>query len=79
MQVKILGTGCANCVNLEKNTRVALATLGLDAEVVKVTDVGEIASYGIMRTPGLVLDEQVLVSGRVPRADEIAKLISTHS
>jgi small redox-active disulfide protein 2 len=79
MQVKILGSGCANCVNLEKNARAALATLGLDAEVVKVTDVAEIASYGIMRTPGLVLDEQVLVSGRVPHADEIAQLFSANS
>lgn len=76
MQVKILGSGCANCVKLEKNARAALATLGLDAEVVKVTDFAEIAAYGIMRTPGLVLDEQVLVSGRVPQADEIARLLT---
>lgn len=76
MQVKILGSGCANCVNLEKNTRAALATLGMDAEVIKVTDFADIASYGIMRTPGLVVDEQVLVSGRVPRADEIAQLLT---
>jgi small redox-active disulfide protein 2 len=77
MIVKILGSGCANCHRLEANTRDALATLGLEATVEKVTDVGDIASYGVMRTPGLVVDEQVLVSGRVPDAREIATLLST--
>ncbi len=75
MHVKILGSGCANCVNLEKNTRAALATLGLEAEITKVTDFGDIAAYGVMRTPGLVVDEKVLVSGRVPKADEIEGLL----
>ena len=77
MIVKILGSGCANCHRLEANTRDALATLGLEATVEKVTDVGDIASYGVMRTPGLVVDEQVLVSGRVPDAREIATMLST--
>ena len=76
MQIKILGSGCANCINLEKNTRAALAALGQEAEFVKVTDFGEIASYGIMRTPGLVVDEEVLLSGRVAKAAEIAELLA---
>lgn len=76
MIIKILGSGCANCTRLEANTKDALATLGVDATIEKVTDVGDIASYGIMRTPGLVVDEQVLVSGRVPDAAEIATLLS---
>jgi len=76
MQVKILGSGCANCKALEKNARTAIATLGLDAEVTKVTDYADIAAYGIMKTPGLVVDEQVLVSGRVPKPDEIAQLLA---
>jgi small redox-active disulfide protein 2 len=75
MIIKILGSGCANCHRLEANTRDALATLGMDATIEKVTDVGDIASYGVMRTPGLVVDEQVLVSGRVPDAKEIARLL----
>lgn len=75
MQIKILGSGCANCINLEKNTRAALATLGKRAEFTKVTDFAEIAAYGIMRTPGLVVDEQVVVSGRVPKPAEIAELL----
>ena len=76
MIVKILGPGCANCHNLEKNTRAALADLGLEATVEAVTDYGQIAGYGIMRTPGLVVDEEVLVSGRVPKPAEIAKLLA---
>ena len=77
MHIKVLGPGCANCVNLEKNTRAALASLGMEASVEKVTDYADIAGYGIMRTPGLVVDEQVLVSGRVPKAAEIAQLLSS--
>ena len=77
MNIKILGPGCANCVNLEKQARQAVEQLGLDATIEKVTDYAEIAGYGIMRTPGLVVDEQVLVSGRVPKAAEIAQLLSS--
>lgn len=76
MHVKILGSGCANCVNLEKNTREALAALGVEATIEKVTDFADIAGYGIMRTPGLVVDEQVLLSGRVAKPAEIAQLLS---
>ena len=77
LSIKILGPGCANCVNLEKQARQAVEQLGLDATIEKVTDYTEIAGYGIMRTPGLVVDEQVLVSGRVPKAAEIAQLLSS--
>ncbi len=76
MNVKILGPGCKNCRHLETRTREALEGLGLQAEVEKVTDYGEIASYGIMSTPGLVVDDQVLVSGRVPDTRELGELIS---
>ena len=75
MLIKILGPGCKNCANLERATRQAVADLGLEATIEKVTDYGQIASYGVMKTPGLVVDEQVLVSGRVPSADEIAALL----
>lgn len=76
MHIKVLGPGCANCVNLEKNTRDALASLGLEATVEKVTDYADIAGYGIMRTPGLVVDEQVVLSGRVAKPAEIAQLLA---
>lgn len=74
--IKILGPGCANCVNLEKQARQAVEQLGLDATIEKVTDYAEIAGYGIMRTPGLVVDEQVVLSGRVARPAEIAGLLA---
>lgn len=76
MNIKILGSGCKNCVALERNTREALADMDLVAEVTKVTDYPTIASYGIMKTPGLVVDEQVIVSGRVPRPAEIRELLA---
>lgn len=77
MIIKILGSGCGNCVRLEANTKQALAKLDMQASVEKVTDYAEIASYGVMRTPGLVVDERVLVSGRVPDTAEIASLLSS--
>lgn len=76
MIIKILGPGCANCRRLEERTREAVSGLGLDAEVEEVTDVAEIAGYGVMRTPGLVVDDHVVVSGRVPTASEIASLLA---
>lgn len=76
MIVKILGPGCNNCKHLEKATREALAGLGLDATVEKVEDYPTIVGYGIMSTPGLVVDEKVLVSGRVPKPVEIRDLLA---
>jgi small redox-active disulfide protein 2 len=76
MIVKILGPGCTNCQNLERATREAIAELGLDATVEKVTDYPTIAGYGVMSTPGLVVDEKVVVSGRVPKRAEIKLLLT---
>ncbi|MFA5974282.1 MAG: thioredoxin family protein [Lentimicrobiaceae bacterium] len=75
MEIKILGTGCSNCKNLEKATREAVAELNLDATVVKEEDIVKIMSYGIMRTPALVLDEKVLFYGRVPSVKEIKEML----
>lgn len=79
MKIDILGPGCANCVTLARHVDEAVGALGLQAEITKVTDPMEIASYGIMRTPGLVLDGDVKVSGRVPSATEVRELIAAHS
>ena len=76
MEIKILGTGCSNCKNLEKATREVVAELNLDATVVKEEDIVKIMSYGIMRTPALVLDEKVLFYGRVPSVNEIKEMLS---
>ena len=76
MRIKVLGPGCANCKRLEERTREAVASLGLDAEIEKVTDYADIAGYGVMNTPGLVVDERLVVSGRVPTTREIAALLT---
>ncbi|ETA82527.1 thioredoxin family protein [Youngiibacter fragilis] len=75
MEIKILGSGCKNCVNLAANAKEALDNLGVNGEIIKVTDFKEIASYGVMRTPGLVVDGKVVSSGKVLTAKEIAEII----
>ncbi len=76
MDIKILGSGCTNCKNLETNTRKALDELGLTVEIEKVTDPGEIVSWGVMSTPALVIDDEVVLSGRVPPADQLKQLFA---
>ena len=70
-KIEILGSGCSNCVRLEKHAREAVALAGIDAEVVKVTDYAEIMRYGILSTPGLVIDGRVVSYGRVPAPSDI--------
>jgi small redox-active disulfide protein 2 len=79
MIIKVLGTGCTNCKNLERVTREAVDALGLDATIEKVEDYVAIMGYGVMSTPALVVDEQVLVSGRVPKAAEVRELLTPAS
>ena len=74
--IKILGPGCANCENLERNAREAAVMLGIDATVEKVTDRAEFARYGLLFTPGLVVDEKLVSGGRVPTAAEITTLLA---
>lgn len=76
MDITILGPGCKNCAALEQRTREALAHLGLEATVSKVTDMMEIASYGVMRTPGLLIDGELAVSGRVPTVHALEDLLT---
>jgi small redox-active disulfide protein 2 len=76
MIIKVLGPGCANCTTLEARTKEAVAALGVEATIEKVTDYPAIAGYGIMRTPGLVVDEKVVVSGRVPTVSQIHELLT---
>ncbi|MFW5886905.1 MAG: thioredoxin family protein [Bacteroidota bacterium] len=76
MEIKILGTGCPKCKSLEKATLQAAGELNLDAEVKKVEDIQEIMGYGIMRTPGLVINGKVVVSGEVPKVSKIKEILT---
>lgn len=79
MEIKVLGTGCANCKTLEKSVYNALAELNIDADVQKVEDIQKIMAYGIMRTPALVINEKVALSGRVPSVKELKEIIEKNS
>jgi small redox-active disulfide protein 2 len=76
MEIKILGPGCPKCKTLEKLTREVVEQSGIDATVTKVDDIVAIMNYGVMTTPALVIDEKVVVKGRVPSAEEIKRLIT---
>ncbi|SCZ81005.1 thioredoxin family protein [Acidaminobacter hydrogenoformans] len=73
MIIKILGTGCTNCKKLEEHANQAVKEMGIDAKVEKVEDFMEIMKYGVMKTPALVVDEQVKSAGKVLSAEEIKK------
>jgi len=75
MTIKVLGPGCINCRTLERRTREVLSALSLDAEILKVEDLDGIVAYGIMRTPGLVIDEKVVWQGGVPTVERIKEII----
>ncbi len=79
MEIKVLGTGCAKCKSLEKVTRKAVEELNLNATVTKVEDIQKIMEYSVMRTPALVIDEKVVLSGQLPKVAEIKELITNHS
>lgn len=72
----ILGTGCPKCKKLAENTEAAAKALGIEYDMVKVTDINEIMKFGVMMTPALVVDGQVKVIGKVPSPDEIKKLMA---
>ncbi|MBK7631051.1 MAG: thioredoxin family protein [Ignavibacteriales bacterium] len=71
ISVKILGSGCKKCQNLENKVRELVTTNNIDAKVEKVTDIQEMVRYGIMMTPGLIINEKVKSYGIVPKDDQI--------
>ena len=75
-KLQILGTGCVNCQRLFANAEEAARELGLEAEIEKVEDLGEILSFGVMRTPALAVDGEVVVMGRVPSVPELEGLLA---
>jgi small redox-active disulfide protein 2 len=76
LTIKVLGSGCANCHKVEELAKQAVAQLAIDARVEMVTDVKEIMRFGVMSTPGIVIDEQVVSAGRVPSLPQITTLIT---
>ncbi len=77
MIIKVLGSGCKSCVKLAENTEEALKEMGMEAEIVKVTDFKDIMAYGIMTTPGLVIEEKVVSYGKVLKPKDIVKILET--
>lgn len=78
LKIKILGSGCANCKRLEAQTRKVVEKLNIEAEVIKVTEHMEIMEYPILATPGLVVNEKVVSSGRIPSESEIETWLTTN-
>jgi small redox-active disulfide protein 2 len=76
MEIKILGPGCAKCKTLDKITREVVEKNNINATVTKVEDIMEIMKYGVMSTPALVVDEKVVVKGRVPSSEEIKQFLT---
>ena len=75
MIIKILGSGCKKCITLSENTQAALTNLGREAQVLKVTDIAEIAAHGVMSTPALAIDDKVVSVGKVLSPAEIEPLL----
>lgn len=77
MEIKVLGPGCANCKRLYAEAERAITQSGQPATLTKVEAIEEIVGYGVLRTPGLVIDGEVVASGRIPGAAEIVTMITT--
>jgi small redox-active disulfide protein 2 len=78
MEVKVLGTGCARCKSLEKATTKAVEELNIDTTVEKVEDIQKIMEYAVMRTPALVINGKVVLSGQVPKIAELKELLTNN-
>ena len=71
LTIKVLGSGCANCKRLEQIAHKVVTEMGVEAEVIKVTDYSDIMTYNVLSTPGLVINEKVVSTGRIPSPDEV--------
>jgi small redox-active disulfide protein 2 len=76
MKIQILGPGCAKCTKLAENAVAAAKELGIDYEIEKISDVNQIMTFGVMMTPGLVIDGEVKSVGKVPSVDEVRNMIN---
>lgn len=76
LSIKVLGPGCANCQKVEAAAKSAVASMGVDAEIVKVTDYADIMAYNVLSTPGLVINEKLVSAGRIPQEAEVKTWIT---
>ena len=79
MKIKVLGTGCVKCKHLEIRTKKAVEELNLDATIEKVDDIQEIMEYAVLQTPALVINEEVILSGQLPKVSELKKLLTQNA
>jgi small redox-active disulfide protein 2 len=76
LTIKVLGSGCANCKRVEQIARKVVAELGVEADVIKVTDYNDIMAYNVLSTPGLVINEKLLSTGRIPTPAEVTTWVA---
>jgi small redox-active disulfide protein 2 len=77
LTIKVLGSGCANCKRVEQIVRKTITDTGIEAEVIKVTDYAEIMAYNVMSTPGLVINEKIVSTGRIPAPAEVTTWLTS--
>ena len=77
LTIKVLGSGCANCKKLEATAHQAVDQLGIQAEIIKVTEYPDIMAYNVMSTPGLVINEKVVSTGRIPSTAEVSSWLAS--
>lgn len=77
LKILVLGSGCVNCKRVEEVSRKIIDQLAIEAEVVKVTDYNDILAHGVMNTPGLVINDEVVCTGRIPSEAEVTTWITT--
>ena len=75
MTIQVLGTGCPKCKMLTENVEAAVADLGIEADIVKISEINDILDFGVMMTPALVVDGQTVLSGKVPSVEEIKAML----
>jgi small redox-active disulfide protein 2 len=76
LSIKVLGPGCANCVKVAQLAQQAVSTLGVEAQIEKVTEMPEIMKYRMLATPGLVINEKLVCAGRIPTAAEVTTWVT---